>query len=77
MTKAEWCGVVMGVVLVLLGKGLPETEDLRRNWLGREVAGQGIPGRGIRMCSLLCVEGLDVFLGVRKLGGGGKGMGRV
>lgn len=42
---------------------------MRRNWLGREVAGQGIPGRGIRMCSLLCVEGLDVFLGVRKLGG--------
>lgn len=31
----------------------PETEELRRNWPGREVAGEGIPGRGIRTCKVL------------------------
>ena len=65
----------MGVVQVLLGKGLSETEDLRRNW-AESLQGKSIPGRGIRMR----MKELNVFLGgrgVRGAGGGGGLGGRV
>lgn len=43
----KWTGVE--VLLVLLGKGLSETEEFKRNWPGRMIAGEHFPGKGIRM----------------------------
>lgn len=59
--------MVLGVVLVLQGKGLSETEEFRRNWPSREVAGECLMQGNQNVQSPLCTKELDVFLGVREI----------
>lgn len=37
------------LVLVVQGKAFLRLEKWRRNWPGREIVGEGIPGRGMGM----------------------------
>lgn len=61
--------MALGVVLVLLGKGLSETEEFRRHWPAREVAGECLRQGNPNVQSPLCTKELDVFLGVREIRG--------